>query len=250
VAENLRRYVRWLIASHTPVLALSIAAPFVIERRREAWLGLALALTTLAIYLPYTVFDEWWYVRFLLPAIPWLIVLSLAVVERMAAAVLPRRAGLLTLAVAAVLATVWIQNARAGSAFDLVRLERHFIEAGEFAAERLTARAAVLTVRHSGGVHYYSERPTVSWDTLEPGSLDEALTFLRGQGLTPILLLDVAEEPVFRARFEAASPIGRLDWPPLARVGRTVRVYDPADRARYFAGESIHTIDWPARRRF
>jgi hypothetical protein len=120
-------------------------------------------------------------------------------------------------------------------AFELAQLERHFVEAGTFAAEHLPANAAVLTVRHSGSVHYYSRRPTISWDTLEPGTLDRALGFLREQGLTPIVLLDTSEEAAFRQRFDAASPIGRLDWPPMARLGRTIRVYDPADRARYFA---------------
>jgi hypothetical protein len=99
-------------------------------------------------------------------------------------------------------------------------------------------------VRHSGSVHYSSQRPIVSWDTLEPGSLDRTLAFLRAQGLTPILLLDAAEEPEFRMRFGARSDIGQVDWPPQARVGRTVRVYDPADRARYLAGAKIDTIEW------
>ena len=235
VPENLQRYLRWLISSHTPVFVLALAAPFVIDRRRAAWLGLILSAMTLAVYLPYTVFDDWWYVRFLLPAIPWLIVLTVSVIRRLAILAAPRRAGALVLLAVAALAAIWLRNARAGSAFELVRLERHFLDAGHFAAERLPPDAAVLTVRHSGAVWYYAQRPTLSWDTLEPGSLDRALGFLRSRQLTPFLLLDVAEEPVFRARFEAASPIGRLDWPPLASVGRTVRVYDPADRDRYFA---------------
>jgi hypothetical protein len=150
-----------------------------------------------------------------------------------------RAAGTRTALVMAVIAIgvgmLWISTARQRRAFELARLERHFVEAGTFASERLPANAGVLTIRHSGSVHYYSQRPTISWDTLEPGTLDRVLAFLREQGLTPILLLDTSEEATFRQRFEVASPIGRLDWPPLARVGRTIRVYDPADRARYFA---------------
>jgi hypothetical protein len=47
-------------------------------------------------------------------------------------------------------------------------------------------------------------------------------------------MVDTSEEAAFRARFERNSPIGRLDWPPAARIGRSVRIYDPADRQRYF----------------
>jgi hypothetical protein len=235
IFPNLQRYPRWLVETHTPLIALALAAPLVMRRRAEAWLGLAIAATTLALYLPYQIFDDWYYVRFLLPALPWLIVLSLIVLDRVVSRVAGARMAAAMAAIAVGVGTLWIATARQRRAFELVQLERHFVEAGTFAAERLPANAAVLTIRHSGSVHYYSQRPTLSWDTLEPGALDRVLGFLREQGLTPILLLDTSEEAAFRQRFEASSPIGRLDWPPLARVGRTVRVYDPADRARYFA---------------
>ena len=247
VFANLRQYGRWLAETHTTLLGLAIAAPFVM-RRREAWLGLGIALMTLALYLPYRVFDDWSYVRFLLPAIPWLIVWSLIVIDRAASRFAGRRSGAVMAVVVVALGAFWVNTARQRSAFDLVRLEHHFIDAGTFVAERLVDRTAILTVRHSGSVHYYSQRPTVSWDTIEPGSLDRALAFLRGEGLAPMLLLDTSEESAFRARFEAASPIGRLDWPPIARIGRTIRVYNPGDRARYFAGATIQTIDWPVPR--
>jgi len=242
ILPNLQRYPRWLVETHTPFIALALAAPLVMRGRAEhcveAWLGLAIVATTLVLYLPYQVFDDWYYVRFLLPALPWLIVLSVIVVERAVSRAAGARAAVVMAVLTVGVGTLWLTTARQRRAFELAQLERHFVEAGTFAAERLPANAGVLTIRHSGSVHYYSERPTISWDTLEPGTLDRALAFLREQGLTPILLLDTSEEATFRQRFEAASPIGRLDWPPLARVGRTIRVYDPADRARYFAGAS------------
>jgi hypothetical protein len=235
IAPNMTRYTRWLFETHTPVLAFAFAAPFVARRKREAWFGLGIALVTLALYLPYIVFGDWTYVRFLLPGLPWLIVLTSIVVTRVGRRVAgDRTAPLLALVVVGV-GAFWMHVARERSAFDLIHLERHFVDAGTFVAQRLADRTAILTVRHSGSVHYYSHRPTVSWDTLEPDALDTALAFLQAQGLRPMLLLDTAEEPVFRARFERASPIGHLDWPPLASVGRTIRVYDPSDRARYFA---------------
>ena len=246
VFENLGLYGRWLVETHSLLILLAVAAPFATRRRAEACLGLGLAATTLALYLPYRVFDDWSYVRFLLPALPWLVVLSVMVIDRIASRFVPARAGAVVAVVVVLLGARWITVARQRSAFDLVRLERHFAEAGMFAAQRLPDRTAVLTVRHSGSVHYYAQRPIVSWDTLEPGALDRALAFLRERGLVPILLLDIAEESTFRARFEAASPIGRLDWPPIARIGRTIRVYDPEDRARYFADRSRNLSPDPA----
>jgi hypothetical protein len=250
VAPNLERYARWLWQSHTPILVFALVAPFVVPRRAEAWLALALAVVTIALYLPYRVFDDWWYIRFLLPAIPFLIGLSVATVARIAdagnrKARKDRRATSLSAISAssavvlgvmvAVLGVWWVHIARERHAFELRDWERHFIDAGRFASDKLPSNAAVLTVKHSGSVHYYSQRPTVAWDTLDPSSLDRTLEFLRDRGLMPMLLLDAEEEPLFRAKFGSSSAIGRLDWPPMARVARTLRVYDPADRARYWS---------------
>src|SRR2546428_6814928 len=166
-APNLERYVRWLWQTHTPILALALVAPFLVPRRAEAWLALALAVATIALYLPYRVFDDWWYIRFLLPAIPFLIVLSVATVARIADASnrkarqdrrahSPSAISAVALGVmAAVLGPWWVYTARERHAFDLRDWERHFVDAGRFARDKLPSNAAVLTVKHSGSVHYY-----------------------------------------------------------------------------------------------
>src|SRR5207244_916421 len=91
VAPNVERYARWLWESHTPLPALAFVAPFVVARPAPAWLALGLALTTIALYLPYRVFEDWWYIRFVLPAIPFLIVLSVATIRQLIDRLLPAR---------------------------------------------------------------------------------------------------------------------------------------------------------------
>jgi hypothetical protein len=245
---NLERYGRWLYETHTPFLALAVVAPFV-ANRAAAWLCLLLAAATAAAYLPYQVFNDWWYLRFLLPAIAWLIVLAASTFAHITRRWLPRYQTVGMALVVGGLGATWIGVARERAAFELQRMERPFIEAGTFVAAHLPDRAVVLTVRHSGSVYYYSRRSIVSWDTLEPGSLNRTLAFLRAQGLTPVVLIETAEEPEFRMRFGAASEAGGLDWPPMARIGRTIRVYDPSDRSRYLSGATIQTIEWPPPKR-
>jgi hypothetical protein len=250
IVANVERYSSWLVEIHTPLLVAAAVAPALVRRRAAAWLCLALALTTLAVYLPYRVFEDWWYLRFLLPALPFLIVLSVAALGGLATRAFPRRRAAAVALLAAGLGAVWVHTARKRHAFDLRDWERPFIDAGTFVADRLPSGAAILTVKHSGSVQYYSARTIVSWDTLEPAALDRVLAFLRANGFVPMLLFETTEEPAFRARFSAASAVGGLDWPPMARVGRTIRVYDPADRARYMAGARIETIDvWPERQK-
>ena len=46
-----------------------------------------------------------------------------------------------------------------------------------------------------------TRREAVLWDSLEPGSLDQAVAWLRTQGREPFLLMERWEEPLFRERF-------------------------------------------------
>ncbi len=71
LSVNASRYFSWLVETHTPFPLLAFAAPFVVarEKRGDVALAIGLILATCAIYFLYTPFDEWSYVRFLLPAI-------------------------------------------------------------------------------------------------------------------------------------------------------------------------------------
>ncbi len=247
VMPNLERYPRWLIETQTPFLVLAVAAPWVCRRdglaRGAMWLSLALAAATLASYLPYLVFEEWWYIRFLLPAIPFLILPSVVVLVALLRRVAPRSHQAVAAMLVALLAIWYTREPQGRLAFELRDMEQHYVEAGTYVARRLPARAAVVTVKYSGSVHYYASRPTLAWDTLDPAGLELAFGFLREKGYQPYLLLATDEEPAFKARFGGASPAGTLDWPPMARLGRDARVYDPEDRARYLGNGIVRTED-------
>jgi hypothetical protein len=241
VLVNLRRYSEWMIGSHTPFLLLALAAPALVLRPSQAWLCLVLAVATLACYLPYRVFDDWWYTRFLLPAIPLLIVLATATLVALAELLVPPHRIALVVACVMVLMALWIRTARARQAFDLAQLEQHYYRAGTAVAEHLPRTAAIFTLKDSGSVEYHAGRPTLSWDTLQAESLDRALAFVRDRGYVPYFLLEIDEEPEFRTRFRGASVASNLDWPPRVQVGRTIRIYDPLDRARFLTDGKVRT---------
>ena len=240
ILPNATRYARWLVETETPVVLLALAAPFVVRPRSVVALLGVFAIVNVACYLPYVVFEDWWYLRFLLPALPLVAVLTVATIDAAASRVSRRTAAAVTAAVTLTIAVTLVYRARDRQVFHLAQLESRYVRAGDYVARRLPANALVVTALESGSVRYYSGRRTLVWDMLDPAWLDRALVFVREQGYEPFLLFERFEEQPFRERF-TSSALGRLDWPPMAEIGGQVRIYRPGDRARYEAGESVQT---------
>jgi hypothetical protein len=249
VATNLVNYPSWMAFAHTPALAFGLLAPLAAARRGAAWALLAFILGVLAAYLPYVPFTEWWYARFMLPALPALIVLMMTLLER-AASRLPARAGLTALVVVTVaLGGFWTRRADEAAVFRLKTLEQKYVELGRLASSGLPRNAIVVAAQPTGSVRYYARLPTLSWDAIDPDWLDRVFAECRSRGLTPYLVIEAWEMEAFRSRFRGRSPAADLDWPPRATIGNVIFVYDPADRDRYLAGERIRTehIRWGKR---
>lgn len=249
VTPNLARYPRWLLETHTPSIALALLGPLVLWRapnRRMALAAAACVILTAATYLAYTVFDDWWYIRFLLPALPVLLVFSVGVVRAIAERVLRTRRGWMAPALVAfvcVVISAWqLGVARERSVFRLAALESRFRLTGDYARRALPANAIVLSVQQSGSIRYYGARGTLAWDAIPPDGLDALLAWLRARGNVPLIAVEDGEDARFRTRF-AGERAGRLDWPPLAEVHAAVGVliFDPSARAGFMSGRGPAT---------
>ena len=238
VAPNAARYWGWLMSAHTPFILLGLAAPFVVSLRPRtldsrqsafAWMGLAYVAIVIACYLPYSVFDAWWYTRFLLPALPVALAFASAVLLGLSRATPARGAAAIVTTIA--LACGYVAYARTHAAFALRDFERRFIRTGTYVRSALPANAVVITIQESGAVRHYGRLPAALWDALAPDSLDETVARFADAGLKPYFLLEDWEEAGFRERF-AREKYGKLDWRPAAEIRDhvTVRLYDPADR--------------------
>jgi hypothetical protein len=234
---NLSRYPRWLIDTQTPGIILAALAPLVLARsssesrmpfspRATASLWLGCLAGIFGLYLFYLPFDDWWYLRFLMPMFPVLFVLTSAVLLRAAG-----ERTLLATAVVALLAWHGLDLALDRGASHVWEAEQRYLEAGTYVAQSLPERAALISLQHSGSARFYSGRITVRYDFIGRNDLDRVVNDLRRLGYLPYFLLDEAEEASFRSRFGNTSPLGALDWAPEATLHRnTVRIYDPARR--------------------
>jgi hypothetical protein len=237
VIPNASRYAQWMLAAHTPLILLALVAPLFLARRGSGgntgssfvWMGLSFIIFVVACYLPYTVFEAWWYIRFLLPAIPVALALMSASVVTIAARA-PARSVIL-IVTAATLTTWYVTFATSRHVFLLYRFERRFITAGTYVGRVLPENAVVITIQESGAVRHYGRRPAALWDALAPDALDETVEMFVRAGRKPYFLLEDWEEAGFKQRF-AGETYGALDWGPVAEIREevVVRLYDPNGR--------------------
>jgi hypothetical protein len=223
---NFLTYATWMLGTQTPLVLLAFGAPFAGAHRRG---GRRVAVLTVIVfpvavfllYLPYVVFEVWWYLRFLLPAYPPLLAgvgaVTVAIVRR-APRPLPARAAamLLVCAVAA-------YGIRYSDPFGVQRQDRRYLRMASFAAQ-LPARSVFISLAHSGSIHYYTGRDILRWELLEPEALDTAVAYLRSQGHDVYLAADVPEVTDFKRRFAPSATVDALDRAESINVGDAVLI--------------------------
>jgi len=242
---NLDRYPRWVIETGTPVVVLACIAPFTTLRRplpegRERpphgiWgMWLCFIGVVLLSYVFYQPFDEWSYVRFLLPAFPPLLVMTgvgLAVLFTPLERVGRGLRGAATAVAVALVALHGVNYAADAGTLSGWRTEQRYVKTGEYIASTLPENAALLSMQHSGSARYYSGRLTVRYDLIPEQQLDPVVARLRRLGYHPYFLLENWEIPLFRQRFQGFSALAETNWMPQAIIhSDRVRIYDPADR--------------------
>ncbi len=235
-STNARQFATRIAEIETPIVALAavyVAAPRWLPAPTIPFARLLVGGTiaiVLLSYLFYQPFDAWWYLRFLLPMWPVMMLATAAVIDA-GLGRLPRAWHIVALTtMVAVLAYHGLRTAAARSAFTLGRGERRYVDVARFIAERTEPSAVVLGLQHSGSLRLYADRLTLKYDVLDPLWLDRAVEFLSKNGRHPYFVLDGGEVDAFRRRFGSANRAGTLDWAPLATLGSIVSVYDPLDR--------------------
>lgn len=221
---NIERYLRWTVFAQSVLIVLSIAAPFVIRRRlidgemnpvaavRVAWSGLLLYAVLQATYLLYLVFDDWVYFRFLLPALPLVLILESAVVAAACRRVHRPLRGLVVLLTAVLVASWGVGRARGLGAFEFRYSEHRYLEVAEF-VRGLPPDAVFVTLQYSGSLWYYRSATLLRWDWIEATEIDGAITHLSEAHRPVFAVFDNWELPKVRERFAGTHFVERLASP-------------------------------------
>jgi hypothetical protein len=240
VGDYLERIVRgelpalWLAAVAIAILVLQRSArdPAAIERplRPATVVAGTVCALILAVYLPYGIFPDWAYLRFLLPGLAVAFVLVGALTAEAARRLpAPVRGPVLVLGMT-VVCTANIVVATREQVFNLRFYESRYRTVGHYLKETLPPNPIVITFQESGSINYYTGAPISRWDYM-PQNLEDHVSAFRQRGLHPIIVVEDWERPNLKARFPN-SALATLDWTPRADIGQTTHVWilDPADR--------------------
>lgn len=243
IGQNLRLYTGWFYETQGPLAFAAVLSPALLLWRsgadtRVRVMLFVFALLLFGMYLVYSPFEVWTYLRFLLPAFPVAFILATDVVRELTARARPA-----TRAIAFVLFTVGtagfgLSQSDARNVLGLGAAEQKFADVGRYVGSALPENAVVYAQQHSGNVRFYGNRLTLRFDIMDPAWLDRSFEHLRSAGYVPYLLLEEWEVPQFRQRFVGQHGVTLVDRQPVAvTLDGVVRLY--ATREEDVAGSVV-----------
>ena len=169
---NLAHFSHWIPILLSPLSVLALIAPYLpaVRQRGYAVLFVWFVVLTGFYLLYYFSGQAWWYLRFILPAFPAIIIGMLAVVDAAATAARLRS---VTAAVAfGALVTaglVWQmhQTKLLGLRFTR-KIESSFPDSALWARQNIPADSVIFCMQVSGAFFYYTDFLLVRWDVMEP----------------------------------------------------------------------------------
>ncbi len=140
------------------------------------------AACNVAAYLVYFVFDDWSYLRFLLPGMAAAAVLaSVVVTERLSGEWASMRAAL-WFACALALVAHGVSVARARGAFELAGQQHRVAGVGERLRADIPDTGVIISGEQSGALRYYTGPSVLRWDDASAEELSQALAALGASG--------------------------------------------------------------------
>jgi asparagine N-glycosylation enzyme membrane subunit Stt3 len=214
ISVNARRYFGWLIHTQTPMVLLWIIAPVAIhalDTSRRILLIAIYPLAVLALYLPYLSFDDWAFLRFLLPAYPvMLFALAALFVSFVEQVKPPRLAVPAVMAVTLSLVSQELMFARDVGTFRVANGEARFAHAVDF-ARTLPRNSIFVSDAYSGALNFYTGHDVLRWVMIPANNLDLALVSLARQGHQLYFVGDGFEADRLKEQYANTDAAKRFD---------------------------------------
>jgi hypothetical protein len=218
IITNLRLYSGWMLeAEWTMVAAAAVigagALANAATRSRVAyrWTVLWFTAGVAAAYLIYAPFERWTYLRFLLPAWPWLAAGAGWAVSRLISGWSGPRSAAAALALVVVLVSTGLWRARQLDVWTFTPLADRVVLLARELQPRLQGPTVMVAGEQSGAIRHLTGMPIIRWDLLDTATLEAALASVRRAGWQVWWVLDQSEEVLVRERHPtlASRPIDR-----------------------------------------
>ena len=216
VAHNSIHFAHWIPQLLTPAIVLALAIPWLLQyypRLIPAMIAWIVGLIAFYIFY-YHAGETWWYLRFILPVFPFLILAALMVAQRLAECI--RRPLLRTILPLVILGTALSYQYHMNHQLDVTHVksaDRAYYNTNEWLLNNVSDDAIMVAMQASGSLHYYTDYPLVRYDLTSPEKLTLILESAR-QHEQPIYA------PLFPFEIDAVvtAKLGG-DWEKVATVG-------------------------------
>jgi len=221
VPVTLRRYALWLPALFTPLVVLVPAIPWLASRSPSVrWLLGAWIVAFAGFYATYqNTHETWWYLRFLLPAAPAIVVGSALVLREMvsrskagAAAARSPRAFAVCLLLAAGYLILWDRSL---DALDIGKTELRYGLVADWMKKHVPPDAVCLAMQASGALFYYTDYTFLRWDVINrqnAGRVEAAVRDAKRPLYAVLFPFEVEEKGVLDKRMPGKwTAIGSVD---------------------------------------
>jgi Dolichyl-phosphate-mannose-protein mannosyltransferase len=217
-APNSVLYAKWLLAVHTPLMLLLVVAG-VAAAPGFAWRAGAALLAVATPYLFYAPrFEDWEILRFVLPGLPFLLMVCAAGTVLIAGRSHPARARAAA-SIVAVAATIGGHAFVASHhAFDLYAQEKKYPMVADWFAAHTPQNAVAMASLHSGSLRYYTGRAVVRVDAIPDADFRKTLEALQRAAFDPYLVVEQGDELEAFEHGVRPDQAPRLSLEPLMRI--------------------------------
>jgi hypothetical protein len=233
---TLLHYARWLPLLFTPLILLAVLLPFqrAAAPRRITWVLLSWAVIFLAFYSVYMFTQQvWWYLRFIIPAMPPLIIGGLLVLQRFTeqrnwplfAPKAPLLFQVISLLLVFAVMKFHLHHARSLAVWNGKPDDRSYHKTAAWLEQHAPANSIVTTMQSSGSVFAYTDFTVVRWDCVAPQTATALLDHVNRQNRPLYAVLYPFEQAdafkAFSGRWREVfnyreARIWRYEGPPLA----------------------------------
>jgi 4-amino-4-deoxy-L-arabinose transferase-like glycosyltransferase len=165
-SPRLLHYGYWTVAQLSPLVVIGwLAAPFAkYANRRDATMLVCWFGGFFVFYCFWGPSDAWWYTRYLIPALPALILGFLLALRALS---LPRRSFVIAAALLVVAAFEW-QTDRRQRPLEVGPGQSTFRDASLAVESRAAGNALVVSMEFSGAIRFHTRLSPLRWDFLTP----------------------------------------------------------------------------------